>query len=443
MYHRLSEKDKSDFAAQIAKYCTLGWWRPASRSECESASCGPPAHVFAIEQKSRLRLVCDLREFNSLFMPHGSSVSEQPSIALSISALRVSEDGVVIGDCSSAFYKVRLKSPIWIHAGPLGDFLCFRMTFGMSCGPEGLEASLGVLWKLFSKSRPSGCGSLYVDDFWLCSPDVMASTGALLHMLSACGFDVATRKFQSSASKDSLSILGVKVALSPTLSVIDCQRRTRLEPFSADLVSRAARSKLTKSRLFALSGALSYDAPRMHLEAKVCADLLRSISGAVKCEWDVPLDVKQFDKTDTLMYHTLLDWIESLVKDDCDCKHSAPRPVSSAMNPNKCVLRLSSDASLSGGAFVLEFYEAGSSTWTTIYGDAWVWSRTQTSYHTNRLEAIALFRGLRGLSQFAEFQISSKFGERGPDLSCDVFTDSMPALAWATKGPGFRESTTS
>ncbi len=75
----------------------------------------------------------DFRQLNR-FYPASAKI---PRISHSLTLLRlVKSEYLVIGDCKSAFYRIRLAKPVWIHAGGK-DFLCYRMAFGLSMGPEG------------------------------------------------------------------------------------------------------------------------------------------------------------------------------------------------------------------------------------------------------------------------------------------------------------------
>ena len=421
MFNRLSPAHRVEVNSLIDDYVKNGWWTKATRSDCK----GPPANVFGVCQKQKLRLVCDLRNYNEGFP---STTLDQPFIPFSLSLLRLVPGNVVIGDCRSAFYRVHLVHPLWVHCGDYGDFLCSRMTFGLSMGPEGLQQSLGVLWRLFSRWVPNGCGSLFVDDFWIHSPTVSSDCARFLSLIGKCGFDVPQRKFQQLGSErnpSSVSVLGVNISYQANTSTLSCER-SRLQSGVAilDLPNP------TKAQLFGLAGLLAYDPGKSHTAAKVCGDLLRSVSGKVSCEWNVPLDFSQFDPVEAQLYTAAMAWARELIASDSTCSHSVP--VLDGSSP--LLLRLMTDASHCGGAYVLQFRPSDSDSWTTVYTDAWFWKRAESTYHCNRLEAVCLFRGLSMLSRFIEFFLSSQFGIRKPHCVVSAYTDSSTSLAWALSG---------
>ena len=74
----------------------------------------------------------------------------------------------MVGDCKSAFYRIRSARPVWVNAGGR-DFLCHRMVNGLSMGPVGLGSSLGETWNhCFSQvAQGPAFAGLFVDDFFL------------------------------------------------------------------------------------------------------------------------------------------------------------------------------------------------------------------------------------------------------------------------------------
>jgi hypothetical protein len=49
--------------------------------------------------------------------------------------------------------------------------------------------------------------------------------------------------------------------------------------------------------------------------------------------------------------------------------------------------------------------------WEEVYMDAAAWNKVQRNYHVNRLEAFALFFGLRVVTMFLEFVRESTLGK--------------------------------
>lgn len=426
MFAKLKRDHQVEFKNQVAEYTAKGWWTKASREECIAASAGCPANVFGIAQKSKLRLVCDLRDFNK---DYPSTTTDQPLIPYSIALLRMQSGGtIIVGDCKSAFYRVRLTKPLWLHCGPEGDFLCHRMAFGLSMGPEGLQQSLGVLWKVFGRNH-CGIGSLYVDDFWMHVPaNDSTSYAEWLYMLEKCGFDVPKKKSQIAQtvnSEDQVTILSCKLS-SRTIegrqcSIVDCQRERVRKTRDIAICPSAS-----KREVFALAGALAYDPAKCHMHAKICADLMRSVAGASRTAWDADLILPDSDKE--LLRH-LLEWSKELIDNDCTCSHA----VATAPSYSTLRLKMYTDASHVGGAYLIKF-DNGDNVWSNIYADAWFWKTAEMNYHGNRLEAITLFRGLRALSKFCEFYKRSLFGQKPPNISLEVLSDSSNAVTWAIKG---------
>lgn len=422
MYSKLTNESSESFKDQISEYVSKGWWTKADRSECETRSCGAVANVFGTQQKSKLRLVCDFRNFN---LNYPSTTTGMPRIDYSLATLRIQPCGnLIVGDCSSAFYRVRLTQPVWLHCGSCGDFLCHRLCFGLSMGPEALQESLGVLWKLFGKIT-SGMGSLFVDDFWLrLDPQNSYDYKIFIQLLSLCGFSVPSKKFQlfcPDNDQSTISILGCDISVSPNISIIDCQRQ-RLQSCAHifDILQP------TKSDIYALAGVLAYDPAKSHIAAKICADLLRSVSGRAKVGWHVPIP---HDQLDMPLFLALMDWAKELVETDSTCSHECVLP---DIDSNTMTLRFFCDASYMGGGYIIQFL--ANDVWSDLYSEGWLWKKAELDYHSNRLEAVALFKSLRTISGLATQYISSRMGKEQLTINVQAFTDSSTALAWAMKG---------
>jgi hypothetical protein len=168
MFRKLNAEQIESARSLIKEYVSAGWWTPLTSAPTGGRMA---ANVFAVPKgRDRIRLVCDLREYNTSFP---STVAHQPRIPFLLLNLRTipTSCSISVGDCRAAFYKVRLAQPLWLHCGEFGDFDCHRMIFGLSSGPEGLEASLGLLWRLFLATSQGTAGGLFVDDFWLKTTD--------------------------------------------------------------------------------------------------------------------------------------------------------------------------------------------------------------------------------------------------------------------------------
>ena len=137
-----------------------------------------------------------------------------------------------------------------------------------------------------------------------------------------------------------------------------------------------------------------------------------------------------FDPVDQLLFCALLDWALEILRTDRDCCHAIPVPDQQA----GLSLRLLTDASHCGAAYVLQFSPLTDDRWYTIYQDIWFWKRVEMSHHCNRLEGSCLFRGLRTCSKFIEFQRQCGITGQYPPVTLAATTDSATAMSWALNG---------
>jgi len=434
VFNTLPDEDKRAFKDQVDAYVQSSWWTPTDQANARKH--GPVANVFAIRQGPKVRLVIDYRERNKTY----PSTTSPPLISFSVALMRTMPRGnIYIADAASAFYRVR-SSPTWTHCGPLGDFLCHRMGFGVSYGPEVLQSTYGTLWRLYSKVAPNSTGVLFVDDSWVheAAPSTVSSgVPALLHLMSRCGFNVDRKKFQvlTVETDKPVEFMGMQFFNTKRTGSwyrgITCPRSSMTAKHFEDLMLRP-----TRAQVYALCGEFSYDATREHLAEKIISDLLRSITGSyggtTKAAWRQPLDLDSFSGPDRLLYESLIRWAKELVDSTKPCCHLIPvAPTQDRMN-----LRLFSDASHAGGSFIIQFSpNIASATWHTIWGDAWFWKKGEQNRHCNRLEATSLYRGLRACSKFIEFQASSRLGQLSIPVHLAAFCDSSTAVSWSRKPP--------
>ena len=430
MFRKLEHSDRERFCAQVDEYVKYKWWTPASREEVVHH--GPPACVFAVRQKKKLRLVIDFRARNKFF----PSTAQKSPISFALSVLRTLPVGsIFVADAASAFYRVHADTPAWIHCGELGDFLSHRVSFGMSYGPEALDNSLGVVWKLFNLVAHSGTGVRYVDDVWYHSQnseDLIADLNSFLFLMDRCGFGVDPSKLQLlSPQSGEVSLFGMRIKYKDhrALSVNCCREKLR----TFDLKSLIANP--TKSGIFEICGILSYDPLRVHLEEKLLSDLLRSVVGCYG-DWHGPLDLHEFSEIDKKLYQGILFRIGEIISASDHCVHCFDLPERA---DDKQSIRLLTDASHSGGGFLIQIdlnKASPNAVWTTIYADAWWHKRAELRSHSNRWEAACLFRGLRSLSKFLEFSSQSRSASTTyRNVQLTVQTDNTSALAWAQKPP--------
>ena len=402
LYEKLKLEHRKQFDALTQQYVDAGWWVEVDSRDPRATSA---TDVFLHKAGSdKGRLVCDFRQFNKLFRDVSSSV---PLIEHILLLMRTeSFKHVFIGDCSKAFYRVKLSPPLPLQAGKR-TFLCNRVSFGLSMGPETLRESLGFLldsWKAHMSCRnKSGHLSLFIDDFQLLSEDDLKAS--LIHLLRRCGFAVSRKKaqmdypisvFGCSIDKANECISASPPAFEQIKEIID---EFRLKP--------------TKRLAFALGGKISYDPMRTHSKLKVLGDILRSVIGSYKISWDTVIHYACPE--DKKLVDSLLSAIQELVS-----LPGEPSKISGKVSD----IALFTDASIYGYGNVIDIND---SLKLQIGG---VWRKSQSSYHANRLEGLSLLRGMRYLAEFLRFKAATCFSAETLKPTIAIRTDSKTVLAW-------------
>ena len=431
---RLPPQRREEFDALVEGYVATGWWAPCDR-RVALAEYGHPANIFGVMQRGKLRLVADFRQLNLFF----AASTRMPSIHDSLLSLTLcARDGLIVGDCKSAFLKVRLKRPLWLHTGR-SDFLTTRMAFGLSYGPEGLRCSAGRLWELFKGSMSiPGAGSLFVDDWFITarSDEVLESAGAYLSLLDKCGFDCSRKKFSIVKGSGAARLFNCTVELETDRITVKCERGQRMEEVKRLL----ARDSWTKAAVFGLAGLLAYDVSGQHTASRLAGDLLRSVIGSAcaSLSWHSPIRPDALSNTDRLLFRALLDWSAELATEACD--HSMAMP---ADRGDDCILflRLQVDASFHGHGACLFTGSTQDGPWTLVRKECAVWKKRELNFSINRLEATALFRALRSVSFLIEHAKDSLFNPGRSRIELIVESDNAPSICWATKGTANVSST--
>ena len=421
-YYRLSLPHRLEFDKLVEDYVLKGWWTPAGRQECQSLY-GHAANVFGVVQSDKLRLVADFRPLN-VFYPASTVL---PSIPYSILTLGLGgQSGLVIGDCRSAFLRVRLKRGYWLHCGDR-DFISCRMSFGLSFGPEGLRRSVGQLWQLIrALSSDRGVGSLFVDDWFLSMVTgiVMRSSARFLRLLAVTGFDCAAKKFQIVKPGETARLFHCDIRVHRDSTQVDCCRKKRI----LNTKQLIRKGSWNKSEIFEIAGSLGYDPTGTHAQERLVADLLRALVGGTfsTCDWKSTLDLDRLDMTDRKLFHSLLNWANEF---DSTCDHHIPLD----RGDHRMQFLLQVDASLLGRGDCLRFRSGNSGAWTTILASCAAWGRKESAYSINRLEGISLCIAMRKTATFLTQFRDSEIGRH--HISLFVQTDNSSALKWATKGP--------
>ena len=418
-YAKLSPHNKAQFRQLVDEYVKTGWWIEVSRAE--AIKYGNPANIFGVEQHGKLRLVADFRDLNQ----HFKASTELPRISSSLLGLTISaEDSIMIGDCRSAFLRVRLKRGLWVHTGDR-DFLTYRMSFGLSFGPEGLRCSAGKLWTIAkNSSTATGLGSLFADDWFLkmMRTGIQDEGARLLNLLSLAGFDCARKKFQFPTAGETVKLFNCALKFEAERTTVECGREQRMRKCAEILNIKSP----TKSQCFQLAGCLSYDPTKLHPEARLVSDILRSLVGKACSQtgWTAPIDLQPAERK---VYEALTEWIQELIHEPC--RHS----VSIDRGASEINLKLQVDASFLGqGSCIL--FRGKDEKWTVVQADCSAWKLKQINNSINRLEATALLGGLQRISDFLSQFHASTFG-RKKVINLAIECDNATSVAWATKGP--------
>lgn len=409
VYRKLNEEDRKEFDDLVDQYVQRGWWAPADYEEC-ATRCGYAANVFPVVAKGKkTRLVSDFRMLNQFY----PASTRTPRIHHPLMLLRcLAGDNLIVADCRSAFYRVRLADPVWLHVGGR-NFLCHRLAFGLSMGPEGLRASLGALWNLWKQdlARGPGYGALFVDDFFVTQG---RDVPTLFYMLERCGFEVPVEKFQNDLAVTRL--LGSTLRREHELMALECDDVT-----ISELVERV-RKNPTKKEFFALAGRVGYDPSHLHPERRLIADILRSVVGKYQTSWTQKIETTRDDEA---VVDELLGWL--LEVGQAGCMHTTTPGY-------RMFFRIETDASKYGMGVVIRHRSDPQAPWSVLYMDATAWKRVQRNYHVNRLEAYAMLIGLRVLGLFLDFVREANLGKGEVPTEVEVHSDSTTALAWARTG---------
>lgn len=415
LYDRLSDAHRTEFDSCVEKYVSAGWWTESTRDECLAKSTYT-ANVFpvCVEGKA-MRLVSDFKVLNE-FYPSSTVVNRIHHPLLLLRTVDCSD--LIVGDAKSAFYRVRLKAPVWLTVGS-HNFLCTRLAFGLSFGVEALRVSLGAVWQVWKNHWAAGSGfaSLWIDDFFL---TCLADLPGLLYLAGICGFEVPQSKFQEGQAATKL--LGATIQRDgPKVSFI-CEDEKRRQQIM-DLIA-AVRAQVTKSNVFALAGVAAYDPAHLHPERRVVSDVLRMVIGKYRDPWRHKL---QLSASDQQALDQLLAWLDELVVGS-HCVHVTV--------PNAAVafFRVETDASKFGYSLVIKFRSSVDQQWQTVHADAGIWKKGELRWHVNRHEAFALMLGMRTLAVYLDYLLASRLPNTPFITHVEVTSDSTTAVSWAKTG---------
>ncbi|KAF4650664.1 hypothetical protein FOL46_000803 [Perkinsus olseni] len=284
-----------------------------------------------------------------------------------------------------------------------GDYSEFAMDYLLRYTASLSSRFHSVRYDVVSGSRKVHRAWVYLDDITLSGSycDVMAFKKMLVKTASKFGFSFPESK-QEILTPDSgqkrVTHLGSLWGIEDGVLKCFCKRNTaRFD----ELCRVPVRSK---RHYFALAGLLT-DYPVGHARSRLAVDVMRSIVGSYKGDWDAKLDlsddhVRQLDK------------LISIVKDDFErpCQHC------SASGDNAT---LECDASSVGFGYIFKLGSFESSR-------AKPFSKSQSAWHVNRREAWCILQGL-----LANLPLLEEFtADREAPLRLTIVSDSKSAISW-------------
>jgi hypothetical protein len=444
----------------IDEYVELQFWRPSTADECRRLSAHQPTPVFLIGGEGdpngrKARLVCNFRPANKELPPAGNS-DRVPSQLLA--AMRLSSPKVIlVTDASRAFYKLRLADPdnagadqLWLVAATRGEdgnlhvkhFLCDRLAFGLAVGPSAL---VSTITSLMGYPRLLRCfAGWYIDDLIIAAMNVLNAFNdfSLIDaLLRRVGHSLQRKKTwliaHESARPEVLSLFGKDMAIHDSAKIfgaqisyesdhlsVSCDNADKVDALTVLSHLDTESTRLTKADFFKLGGKLGYDLPRQHAEERVLADCLRSLIGRIQIPWHLPIDLHtSLSEDGKRAVDTLRDWSAQLLHQPAVCRHSTPLLESTSPLP----IEVHTDASLSGGGFIVA--RGASSVWE----EAFRWTKTKVRWHSNRLECYTLWSAMRAVADILQCYGSCVPGD-DERLSVVIFCDNRSSVSWAQHG---------
>ncbi len=449
-YEKLSGDNQAAYRDMINEYLQIGWWTAIDSTKPICTPLYPSANVFLVSASGRKpRLVADFRPLNEV-IPSASSVS--PLIWQVLAAIRTESPATIaILDAKHAFYRNRLKDVSLRLLTGIGAFDCSRMCFGVSFGPGGLNATLGLLIDLVRRvlGQYPCMISLFVDDASVSgnAAHVLVALRIILLAMSTAGFEVPIVKFNlltcenisranldecspSIAISESGKLLGTTFSYVGRTLRVECGREIRLLKVISFVKNR---EKVTKQAIFAIAGCIAYDPLRIHADCRASADALRSLIGREFSEqtWEEELKIEALDKPLRAAYECLLQWMLELAQQSCDHR--------TRVDENKTLkcLDVFSDASLNGGGFIVRTTDNAE----VLIQDAWRWKgEKQRDFHSNRRELIALHRCMQSVADLVQFRQDSTTELLPTRRVINVYCDNAPCVSWTQSGAHFNPS---
>jgi transposase InsO family protein len=443
-FKRLTPEKQSLFKDLANVYYSANWWHhPRSVPDhMKNWPTAGPVNVFMVNQDTKPRLVIDPRGENKRWPQVSSS---DKAVWKQLAVLRVTPITVLmLGDACQAFYRVRLHEQLFLLLVGLSQALSDRMLFGLSCGPCGLDESLGYLFEEVRKSMSLFSLVMlliFVDDFAVGGvqvADVAKVFTFSLSLMLRAGFGVMSKKIAVLAAppiveevkselekygmtevqvETSKKHLGVTLYFEESCLTLSCDRSSRLASVR-EWASGEGATRFSKRSVFKAAGQLAYDAMMGHPVERLLGDTLRQLVGRKLADkgWDDKVEVSALGPL-TQVYADLLKWIVEVCADN-KCQHRSASDISS--------LRVRCDASLIGGAFSIVSADG-----VRIVESAWRWSGREIVHHVNRKELFALAQGLKHACLIVEAQqgatVKSEAGVKNVVIECD----SRSAVSWA------------
>ncbi len=443
-YYQLSPLDQEKYDAEINGYDDRRWWYTWTQPSPDLLQL-PPAPVFGVESRGKVRVVGDFRSCNSAI----GKVSSKPANSSSILWGLILFGARCLGsnDCRQAFYRLASNIELQLHSHN-ETFGSQRVVFGVSWGPASLDGCLSPAFTSILEELGSAgllpLLFLFVDDYVSAERRAEAMVTVLTfieEVLARLGFSISDTKGAllfaenppihldpriATLRRNVMDLLGTRLSYSPNDQrlIVDCCRGGRLS--EAETLLSKFDTRLYPKEVFALAGFLGYDPIRQHWGARALADAWRRWAG---CQvdggnWNAPLVIRDPDMRACL--DELLRWTAEVIRDGKavdGCHHDFPT------YPTDTELRISVfvDASLSGwGAMV--GVEESDGRFTLLSAEAKMHSLAERRIHVNRRELNSVVQGLVSVSNVLN-------QNRMRIASIRVFSDSTSARGWAENAP--------
>ena len=437
-FTRLKDDQRSTSDAMIKEYLDRKMWIERDVAECRR-SAHLPTPIFLIGGGARkARIVCDFRSVNK-HLPIAGNDGLSPAHLLC--ALRLTNAQVIcVADAEKAFYKIRLHDPgssgtdrIWLVGCSIDSngkiatrhFLTDRMAFGLSFGPSGLVSTMRGL---FGCAQFRSFNGWYIDDLTLAGTpsDVQYDLELVTTLLNRCGHSLQESKTSYISSSPAVQptstakAFNAELQFTPTGLRISCDTRNREDALLRLSRIIPSQTRMSKADFFQIAGAISYDLVRAHPQERILGDALRSLIGREfsALGWHTPIALAKMSSRKTDALCIIIHWAKELLA-NTKCAHIT---VHKKIFDHRIDIFV--DASETGAGFFIQCNQ------NTVWEDAWMWSRSERNWHSNRKECHVLLIAHQVLTD-----ILTCLGQQDRKWVVTFFGDNRSALRWTACSP--------